>query len=104
VLISPELTVTAVFSWLRDAAIVYGVFKAVWNTRGWYQAAKDFKQCILEHMSTMEGFAHRAEVNHFRHMEEYLYKIAKDRNLIAVLPRERVDADDVEPPPGYEES
>jgi hypothetical protein len=95
---SPELTVSAVFSWLRDAAIIYGILKIVWNSRGIYQGFKDFKTAILSHMKKMEGFAYRAETNHFKHMEEYLYLIAKDRNLITIMPPDAVGANDVEPP------
>jgi hypothetical protein len=49
-------------------------------------------------MLKMEVFTHRVETNHMKHIETYLYKIAKDRNLITILPPDSVEADDVPPP------
>jgi hypothetical protein len=96
--VDPELTVSTFLGWVRDATIIFGVVAIGWKSRGIVEDVKGFATLVRTHMLKMEVFTHRVETNHMKHIETYLYKIAKDRNLITILPPDSVEADDVPPP------
>jgi len=82
---SPALDITYVVSVLRDLGIFGTVLFVGWNARGVFQDMKDFTSTIRKHMTKMEGFAYRVETNHMKHMERYLYQMAKDRNITSLM-------------------
>src|ERR1700690_1750979 len=94
----PEMTVSTLLSWARDGVIILSIVTFGWKVRGVFQDAKDFISAIRKHMLKMEHFAYRLEMNHLKHMELYLYKLAKDRNLITMVDPLFVESDDVPPP------
>jgi hypothetical protein len=97
---SPVLDISYVVSVLRDLGIFVTVLIVGWNARSWFQDVKDFTTSISRHMTKMEGFAYRMEHNHAKHIQEYLYQIAKDRNIITVMDPEIIAdvTDPVDPP------
>ena len=96
--VDPGTEVSVVLSWIRETAIIGGILVFGWRARGVFQTVKDFATSIQKHMQIMEAFALRMEMNHLRHIERYLFKLAKDRNLIAVVDPNLVAFDDVQPP------
>ena len=96
--VDPGTEVSVVLSWIRETAIISGIVVFGWRARGVFQTVKDFATSIQKHMQIMEAFALRMEMNHLRHIERYLFKLAKDRNLIAVVDPNLVAFDDVQPP------
>lgn len=93
-----QTDVTTILAWARELAIIGGILVFGWKARDAFQNIVDFQKCITDFMRDMRGFAHRVESNHIRHIEEYLFKIAKDRNIITVVPPDVVETDDVDPP------
>ena len=75
-------TLSTVFSCLRDAALIWAVFKGVWGARGKYQDILNFAAAIRAHMTLMEAFALRVETNHLAHIEDYLKERRRDSNSI----------------------
>jgi hypothetical protein len=96
--LNSEPAVTAILSWLRDTGILVAIMVFGWKARGIFQAVEDFTDSIREHMMKMEAFAARMEANHLRHIEQYLYRIARDRNQVALVSPEAVAAEDIQPP------
>ena len=76
--VDPAVGVTEVLSWLREVAVIGGIITFGWKARGMYQTVDDFAESITKHMQRMERFAVRMETNHLRHIESYLYHLAKD--------------------------
>lgn len=95
---NPEQVISYVISWARDLAIFGGTIVFGWKARDIFQDMKDFVNEIRQHMKRMDAFALRLETNHLKHMEEYLYVLAKDRNLITVVKSNEVQVNDVDPP------
>lgn len=80
---SAAQTISYVISWARDLG-VFGVTIVIgWNARGIYQKIDDFTTDIRDHMKRMDAFAVRMETNHLKHMESYLYRLAKSCQEIA---------------------
>lgn len=65
------------FSWARDAAIVYAIFKGVWAASTKWQHAKEFFAAIRAHMLTMESFAKVVVDNHFHNLERDVATLVK---------------------------
>ena|ERR1700722_9449601 len=97
---SPAETISLALAWLRDLTIFGFVLLAGWKSRDLWQDVKDFTTTIRAHMKKMERFAYVVEHNHMKHMQQYLFQIAKDRNIITVLPEQTIEeiTDPVEPP------
>src|ERR1700678_1728105 len=79
--VDPAVGVTEVLSWLREVAIIGGIVTFGWKARGMYQTVDEFACSITNHMKRMERFAVRMETNHLRHIESYLYHLAKESGL-----------------------
>lgn len=97
---SPAQAVSFVLTWLRDLSIFGVVLMFGWKSRDLWQDVKDFANAVRAHMKKMEGFALRVENNHMRHMERYLYQMAKDRNITSVVDPDLIAqvTEPVEPP------
>lgn len=103
--VDPTLAVTDALLWIRELGTIGLIILVGWNARAGFQFVKDFYKSaqhfmstVQVHMSTMEAFAKRVESNHMKHMEQYLYKIAKDRNITSLVAPVAVEEDDLEPP------
>ena len=83
--VDPELTVSAILSWLRDAGILVAIAVFGWKARGAFQEVSDFANLIRNHMVRMEAFVVDVKSNHLFHIEQYLYDIAKDRNQVSLI-------------------
>ena len=94
--VDPSNAVTTALAWIREASIICGIVVVGWHARGVYQTANDFVDSVKSHMKTMEGFALRMETNHIKHIEQYLYLLAKGK-LVLSEP-DLVSAEDVRPP------
>jgi len=96
--VDPSTAITDALVWIREIAVISGIAIFGWKARDSWQDVKDFSSAVRSHMLKMEGFAQRVESNHMRHMERYLYVIAKDRNKTAIVEPELVAFNDVPPP------
>lgn len=97
---SPEQAVSFALMWLRDLGIFGVVLTFGWKSRDVWQDVKEFTGAVRTHMKKMEGFAYRTETNHMRHMERYLYQMAKDRNITSLVDPDLIAevTEPVEPP------
>jgi hypothetical protein len=87
-LVDPQFSaepVSAVLQWLRELAVIGAIIVFGWHARSAFQYVKDFTTEIREHIKRMDAFVIRVESNHLRHIEDYLYRLAKDRNITAVV-------------------
>lgn len=96
--VDPGAEVSVILTWIREIAIISGIVVFGWHARGAFQTVKDFAASIQKHMEIMESFALRVETNHLRHIEKYLYKMAKDRNRVSLVDPDLVAFEDVQPP------
>jgi hypothetical protein len=95
---TPAQDISYVISWIRDLGIFGIVLTIGWNARAWFQEAKDFTVTIRQHMVKMEHFAFVMENNHAKHIQQYLYLIAKDRNVTSLVDPNLVSYDPMPPP------
>jgi hypothetical protein len=99
----PQFTfepVLAVLQWIRELAVIGVIIVFGWRARGVFEYGKNFSDDIRKHMKRMDSFAVRVEANHLRHIEQYLYHLAKNRN-ITVDPESQItvsEATELEPP------
>ena len=102
-LLDPQFTaqpVLAILEWIRELAIIGSIIIFGWKARDAFQSVKDFTSGINAHMTRMDAFAVRVESNHLRHIEQYLYHLAKNRNR-TVAPESKFmvsEAVELEPP------
>ena len=73
---NPEQSITMVLSWLREVTIIGGIAVLGWKSRGAFQSVLDFKDRVVLHMTTMEGFAKTVVENHLEHIERDLAKLS----------------------------
>lgn len=68
-------SLTTLFAWLRDGAIIYAIFKVVFGIGAYWQKAVAFFKRFETHMDVMERFAEEAVTNHFTHLEQDIAKL-----------------------------
>jgi hypothetical protein len=64
------ITLGDVSSTFRDFSVVGFLLVIAWKSRGIYESVNKFFKRTINHMDTMEIFAHKVVNNHLTHLEE----------------------------------